>query len=172
MARRGVSGRNSRPTRDSRAVTPVIGIVLIVAIVVVLASVAGVLILETTAGNDEPAPQTSVAVEVDAADDRIGLEHEAGDPLYSDRTRIVWEINGSTYRSSPPDAGTGMKASDSVVFTFNGTTDSTGAWTNYSSPGNHDIDESHVVTVTLYDTESGDRVYTETFAVSEVQADL
>ncbi len=172
MTRRRATGRGWGTTGDARAVAPVIGVVLAVAIVVVLASVAGAFIVETAGENDKPAPQTSLAVEIDADTDRIGLEHEAGDPLYSDRTRLVWEINGSTYRSTPPDAGTGMKASDTVVFSFNGTTDSTGAWTNYSSPGSHDISQDHVVTITLYDTGSGNRVYTETVAVSEVQADL
>jgi len=156
----------------TRAVTPVIGIVLVVAIVVVLASVVGAFVFDAAGGNDEPAPQASLLVEVDAADDRIGLEHQAGDPLSSDRTRIVWEINDSTYRSSPPDDGATMKASDRVVFTFDGTTDSTGVWTNYSSPGTQDIESDHVITVTLYDTESGERVYTETVTASEVQADL
>ena len=139
---------------------------------VVLASVVGAFVFDAAGGNEEPAPQASLLIEVDAADDKIGLEHQADDQLSSDRTRIVWEINGSTCRSSPPDNGTIMKASDQVVFTFNGSSGSTGTWTNYSSPGNQDIESDHVITVILYDTESGDRVYTETVTASEVRADL
>ncbi|MEF8783445.1 MAG: type IV pilin N-terminal domain-containing protein [Haloarculaceae archaeon] len=158
-------------THPPRAVTPVIGIILAIAITVVLAAVLGGIVIGIP-GGQSTTPQASLSFAVDTTDDRIEVEHEAGDALYSDRTRIVWEINGSTYRSHPTDEREGMQSSQYAVFEFDGPENSSGAWTNYPSPGNHTIEADHVITATVYDTESGNRIYRDSFAVNEVQEDL
>lgn len=158
-------------SRQPRAVSPVIGIILVVAITVVLAAVVGGLVIEIP-GGQSTTPQASLSFAVDTDDDEIGVKHEAGDALYSDRTRIVWEINESTYRSNPTDEREGMQSSQSAVFVFNGSDNSSGAWTNYPSPGNHTVESDHVITATVYDTESGNRIYRDTFVANKVQEDL
>lgn len=158
-------------SRPSRAVTPVIGIILVVAITVVLAAVVGGIVIGIP-GGQSTTPQASLSFAVDTDDDKIEVEHQSGDALYSDRTRVVWEINESTYRSHPTDEREGMQSSQSAVFEFNGSQNSSGAWTNYPSPGNHTIRADHVITATVYDTESGNRIYRDTFAANEVQEDL
>jgi FlaG/FlaF family flagellin (archaellin) len=164
--------RCSRLATAERGVAPVVGVVLIVAIAVILVSVLGVFVMDFTSEVEDPSPQASLSLGVDTAGDEIRLEHRAGEELYSNQTRIVWEINGSTYRSSPPDDGAVMQSAESAVFTFDGSAASTGVWTNYPSPGSHNITEQHVITVSVYDTESGKRVYTKTVAAAEVRTDL
>lgn len=167
----GNAGREARDGATARAVSTVIGVVLVVAITVVLAAVVATLVT----GIGDPGgvgPQTTIDVAVDPDDDEVRLTHRAGDDLNSGRTRIVWEIENATYRSQPVDSGSDLTAQQCAVFTFDGTTSSAGTWTGYPSPGDENITRADELTVTLYDSESNQRIYTDRIGVSEHLAEI
>lgn len=136
-----------------RAVSPVVGVVLVVVLTVVLAGTVSVIVSGLSV--QETSPQAELAVTVDTADDQVELEHLGGDTLVSDRPRLVWEIRGQQRVSEPLDAEQSWSAGETMTTTFDGVTDSTGAWTGHESPGVIDIQSGDQVRVTLYDTVTG-----------------
>lgn len=166
-------GLSALPTLSSRnrGVSSTVGIALVVAITVVLAATAAGLVFGI-AGTEQVGPTASLSFAVDAADDEVRVGHQAGDTLYADRTRIVWEIEGATHRSLATDAHQGLRGGDRAVFTFDGSTSTARTWTSYPSPGTEDIRPSDEITVSVYDTESDTRVFTDTFTAEEVREDI
>lgn len=158
------------PPEVRRAISPVIGVVLLVAITLLLASITAAFVLGI--GGEQRAPQASVSVAVDVDDEQVKLVHQAGESLSADRTRIVWEIGGETVRSEATEAEQTLEAGKSTVFTFDGSTSASGAWSSYGSPGTVDIQSSDQMTVTIYDTESGKPVVERTVTAGNVQADI
>lgn len=167
---RGTGRSEHRRPAGDRGVSTVVGITLVVVITVLLSSaVAGLVFGVGT--TEEPQPQASVTFLVDADDDTIRIKHVSGERLYSDRTRIVWELNDTTVRSQPTRAADRMGASQYADFYFNGSSPD-GVWSNYSAPGSYSITENTVITVSLYDTETEKRLYTDTFTAEEVEEPL
>jgi len=155
---------------DDRAVSPVVGAVMIVAIVVVLAGVvaSGVLSLS----GEQSAPHAVLTLAADTDDDQIRLTHDGGDTLSADRTRIVWEVGGTTVRSDATSTEQDLLAGGTATFTFDGTTSAEGVWSSYASPGDVDITASDTLTIALYDTASGKPIIEETTTARAVQTDF
>lgn len=140
-----------------RAVSPVVSAALLVAIVVALAVAAGAFLLGGF-GPPEAGSPAGIDVVVDVEDDQIKVTYVEGEPLHSDRIRIVWTVDGTGYTSDPTGTEEKLEPGESVTFTFDGATGAQGGWTAYGSPGVVDIAAGDEVTVTLYDTDSENAV--------------
>lgn len=175
MAKPGAWGRKESSASDQcqrdRGITNLIGLIIIVAITVIFASVAAQVWFDIQ-GASETGSVASLSFTVDATDDKIRIQHQAGETLYADRTRFRWEIAGTTYRSNATDTHEGIVSGERTVFTFDGTTNTTGAWSSYPSPGSADIRLNDTITVYVYDTESGTQILSETFTAEEVRGDI
>ena len=138
---------------EDRAVSPVIGVILMVAITVILAAVIGTFVLGLGQNIGNTAPQATINVEASASSDTVSLEHNGGDGLHSDRTKIVFDVGGSPYTLDPAGTDDVLSVGDTGTFTFDGAT-AASDWTDYGSPGTDDITSGETVSVKLIDTES------------------
>jgi FlaG/FlaF family flagellin (archaellin) len=141
-----------------------------VAIVVILASVVGWLVLGQS--EQDPAPQAAVDIAVDIDDDAVQLIHDGGDKIYSERTRVIWEIDGERYAVEPMDASVALSSGKRVTFVFDGSTTSTGNWGGFASPGTVDITANDEIEVTMYDTESNKLVFSDSTVAGTTGRDL
>lgn len=165
---------------EDRAVSPVIGVILMVAITVILAAVIGTFVLGLGDSISTSAPQATLSVSASPAD-TITIEHNGGDALHSDRTRVIVTSSSSGTSTFEPESGgdTVMSVGGQSTIDLGGTTASTGGtdslyWNGDGSgtatssvdgtatSGNNAADEfasGDVITVKLIDTESQKVIY-------------
>lgn len=151
---------------EDRAVSPVIGVILMVAITVILAAVIGTFVLGLGDSISSSAPQATLSVSADGgsgASDGVAdltIEHNGGDALHADRTRII--VSDGT------DTLTIDAASDDAVLSVGGTatveTDTstvTGSWASVYSTGTTTFDfaSGDAISIKLIDTESQKVIY-------------
>jgi flagellin-like protein len=101
---------------DERAVSPVIGVILMVAITVILAAVIGTFVLDLGQSAGQTAPQASLSVTLDSANDNVTLSHTGGDALSAQDTRVVIESDGSTATWTPGTTSDTFSVGDSAEF--------------------------------------------------------
>jgi hypothetical protein len=130
-----------------------------IVVTALLAGIVGASVVTTPVEQD--APQAMVGLSVDTADDQVEVEHVGGDRLDSDRIKISWTIADTRVVSETATAEQTLTAGNAVAFTFDGVTDSTGAWDQYDSPGNVTISTGDQIEVTLYDTATNKPVVTQ-----------
>lgn len=161
---------NTSPRNDDRAVSPVIGVILMVAITVILAAVIGTFVLGLGESAGQAAPQATLSLSAASGAGNTGtvtLEHNGGDALHSDRTKVVVESSASG--TTTFDAGT---VSPDDVFSVGTTTtiditgtDDTLNWNTESgsvSGANaavNSLPSGSTVTVKLIDTETQKVIY-------------
>lgn len=150
---------------ETRAISPVIGVILLVAIGIVLSVVTGAVVFQLTE-EENPSPNAAIVLDADPADDNLTLEHDGGEPLDSNETRIVLTVDGSQFELSPTNSSSELTAGGRVTFSFDGTTGSTGGWTGYDSPGDIDIQTGDSITATLYDVSSNKPIVEKTISAS------
>ncbi|SDM15592.1 flagellin N-terminal-like domain-containing protein [Halogranum gelatinilyticum] len=150
-------------TTEERAVSPVIGVILMVAITVILAAVIGTFVLGLGDSVGQTAPQASLKATVSAADDTVTIQHNGGDALHSDETRVIVTIGASTTTFEPTAAGsdTTLSAGGSAIIEVDADagpseTQISNSWV-YGTPTADNIDgiaTGDVVTVRIIDIES------------------
>ena len=87
--------------RGKRAVSPVVGVLVLLVVTVIMAASIGAFVLGMK--KPETAPQASMAItKVDAANERIYVEHQGGDSINLNRVRIVAWGEGDTKREWDP----------------------------------------------------------------------
>ena len=151
-----------RAAHDERGLSPVVGVVLLVGITLLLAAVGGAFALGL-ADTEQPAPQAVLNVQADAYADQVRIRHVSGDALSADRTRVVWELDGERYVTSPAgDTETSLLVGQTTTATFDGSTDAQGQWWPFPSPGEYNLAAGDEVTVTVYDTASNKPVFQDT----------
>lgn len=152
---------------DDRAVSPVIGVIIMVAITVILAAVIASMTLGLGDSVGQTGPQASFNVDAaTASNGDLTLNHEGGDALHSDRTRVVVTVGGDEYTYEPTGTDTTIGVGQSATFSFGGSKlagPSTGAFNAYSDTtttgADHTITSGETVKVKLIDTESQTVVY-------------
>ncbi len=93
---KGVLNLNEKKiTYNEKAVSEVMGQVLLVGIVVIMLSVLGVAVFS----QDRPAdvPHTTILEVMDTSTDKIYLKHDGGEPIGTEDTGIIVNINGRKY---------------------------------------------------------------------------
>lgn len=108
---------------DEDAVSPVIGVILMVAITVILAAVIGTFVLGL-GENVQSAPQATLQVQENTADNSFDLRHGGGDQIEYDDFEVV--IEGSD--------GEGTYSYESVDLSSGSVSDD-----NYASDGDDDV---------------------------------
>lgn len=83
-----------------RALTALVATVALLALTVCLAAVVLATVGSVPLGSSPP--QAAFELEVDAASDRVALEHVAGDPLPVNETSLVVAVNGEALAFQPP----------------------------------------------------------------------
>lgn len=144
---------------DERGVSPVIGVILMVAITVILAAVIGSFVLNLGDQIGGSTPQAQLGVSVSATDNEVTLEHNGGDEIQADTTRVVVKVDGATYDIPAGASGTiilrtggeaviGNYGSEvGVDWNSDGTAEST-------TSGTLSIDDGDEVKITVVDTAS------------------
>jgi flagellin-like protein len=161
-------------SKQDRAVSPIIGVVLMVAITVILAAVIGTFVLDLGQSAGETAPQASLSVSVDTAENNVTVEHTGGDGIDQQNTRVIIE-NASgeslTWESASSSSSSTLTVGDSVDFSTNAsdgagsssTANVNSAWTGLQNPsGNFPIQSGNQITVTVIDTESQRQIFETT----------
>lgn len=137
-----------------RAVSPVIGVILMVAITVILAAIIGTLVMDMVGDTGSAAPQASLSVDVNPANDNVTFTHNGGDTLHSQETRIIIEVAGDeqTIETTANDSTLGVGSS--AEFDLQNGVGPSGSWSEFSAPSGVAIDPGDTVIVKLVDTES------------------
>ena len=153
-------------TTEERAVSPVIGVILMVAITVILAAVIGTFVLGLGDSVGQTAPQASLkATASTSGDGSFTIQHNGGDALASDQTRIVVSIDGTEVGTLEPASTpvSSLTAGTSATFSFQTgsgtpafTKPSSGVWSGYSDAADGDVtlDSGEVLTIKIIDIES------------------
>lgn len=98
-----------------------IATVLVVTVTVLLAAVFGTsLLVPATQLVDDPAPQTGLSVEVDAAANEITISHRGGDGIDSARTRLVVSVGETKATFDPTASSHLLTVSERAVITTDG----------------------------------------------------
>lgn len=153
-----------RPNAD-RGVSPIVGIVLILAITLLLVAVAGSGFTSFGERASDTAPKASLSVDVNTASDTVTLEHDGGDSLSTDTTRVVITIDGSESEWSETGSGDVLTAGDTATFDFSGDPDqgpSSGPWSSYGDDDDetdNQIDSGDSVVVEIIDTDTQRIIY-------------
>ena len=94
-------GKIGKEIKGKQAVSPVVGVLILLVITVIMAATIGAFVLGMK--KPEAAPQASMAItKVDAANERIYIEHQGGDSINLNRVRIVAWGEGDTKREWDP----------------------------------------------------------------------
>lgn len=156
--------RNQPPT-DDRGVTPLVAIVLILAVTLILVSLVGSSL--TSFGEDatDAAPQASLSVSLSTSADTVTINHDGGDDLLAQDTRVVITIDGSESSWDETATQDKLAVGDSATFDFSGTTDtgpSSGPWSAYGDDdgsSDDDIATGDEVVVEIIDVPSQRIIY-------------
>lgn len=109
-------GKIGKEIKGEQAVSPVVGVLILLVITVIMAATIGAFVLGMK--KPEAAPQASMAItKVDAANERIYIEHQGGDSINLNRVRIVAWGEGDTKREFDPadDTTTWFEPGDELM---------------------------------------------------------
>lgn len=142
---------------DERGVSPVIGVILMVAITVILAAVLGSFALGLGDQIGASTPQAQIGASVSVANDEVTLEHNGGDPIRGDQTRLVVTVGPDSYEI-PASTNDVLLRTGGKATIANNTTISVD-WNNddvFDASGSSafSISEGDEVEITIVDTES------------------
>lgn len=127
-----------------------------VAITVILAAVIGTFVLDLGNSVQKQAPQASLEVSLDAADNKVTITHDGGDTLHSDRTKVM--ISGATsLTENPTGTDSTLSVGDSASWTDASSPSS--SWSQYSGTLGSGFSPGDVVTVKIIDTKSQNVIY-------------
>jgi flagellin-like protein len=130
---------------DERGVSPVVGVALLIAIAVILAAVIGAVVLGLgTGGPDTPQAQLNADFNTDGTTNSMTIRHDGGDPVPADE--VVFTVNGT--EDSTAELSSDLSAGESQDITFDAT--------------NHDLNNSEVALV-WEDPNSDSRTVIERF---------
>lgn len=160
----------SRSPGHDRAVSPLIGAIIVLLITVALAGMVALLLPDLL--DAEPGPKARFDVAVDPADDQVQLLHLAGDALDTDRTRIVWTVDGQRFASEPTGTERALASGDAVTFAFDGVTGAKGDVTGYDSPGTVNVEGEDRVQLSVVDTGTESVVYRTTVTADDARKEL
>lgn len=157
--------RSTDHDTENRAVSPVVGVVLILAITLLLVALTGSSL--TNFGQDaaNTAPQASLSVSVNAAGDTITINHDSGDRLAAERTRVVINIDGSESSWSETSASDALSVGEDATFDFSADPDTgptSGAWNSYGQAdggADNEIDPGDEIVVEIIDVDTQQIVY-------------
>lgn len=151
---------NGKEHTDERAVSPVIGVILMVAITVILAAVIGTFVLDLGQNAGQSAPQASLDVEISQSDSNVTIEHQGGDDLISDRTKMVVK-NSSKSKSWTSSESIAFTVGDRVELSID-TTQLSGWGTeaNWTEGGSsYSLVSGNTYTVQVIDTKTSKIIY-------------
>lgn len=161
---------------DTDAVSPVIGVILMVAITVILAAVIGTFVLGLGDQVGSSAPQATLNLDASSGDpSEINLEHNGGDGLHSDNTRMVIEYGSISWTVNPGSPDDVFSVGDSVTISISqididgdGIADKTqmsvgSGWSGFSAVDHTGTDDTissgNAVSVKIIDTKSQKVIY-------------
>ncbi len=149
--------RNLKYNKE-KAVSPVIGVILMVAITVILAAVIGSFVLGF-GGETAAAPQATLQMNINSANDNITLQHNGGDGINLAQTRIVITRADSTLTVTSSTNVVLAVGNESYITTSTSSTQEVdwngdGSTDSASFSSDIDISSGDVVRVRLIDTET------------------
>jgi FlaG/FlaF family flagellin (archaellin) len=135
-----------------------------VAITVILAAVIGTFVLDLGQSAGNSAPQASMSVTLDEPNEKVTIEHNGGDSLSADQTRVIIEANASassTYDSST--AETTLTVGNSVTFSTD-QPNVEGAWSaaGFSQTGTFHYASGQTLEITVIDLDSQRQIFQTT----------
>lgn len=141
-------------TGDDRGVSPVIGVILMVAITVILAAVIGTFVLDLGQSAGQSAPQSSLAVSVDTANNNVTIEHQGNDGLVDSETRVILRNDTHSLTFPANDTDNRFEVGDRMVINSSDSTLSSDAWPTRDISGGWNLISGNEYQVTVIDTET------------------
>ncbi len=142
------------------------------AITVILAEVIGTFVMGLGNQVGESGPQATLGVSATAddgtTDGAITIEHNGGDALHADSTKLVISVAGVETEIAPASTGTSLTVGGSATFTIDDTNDkidlpASNAWSDYSNSAASGtlsaLSTGDVVEVKIIDTNSQKVIY-------------